>query len=312
MQKFWLLLQSLGFFSIILLGFVFAQTNYDVVTLDVNISESTILDVNPNSTVWNQLSIGTTSSYQAFYVENVGSRTITTISANVTFNASNPYGSATAGAFDAGNFILMNSSDQGTGAMKYINKREWNESKPDYVTAPTGWTGGTAAIPDADVSTFLRFKSAQDGSSDGLEYFMFANRSSGVSNDDCTDGTLYISNFRHTRSETGDIDFSVAGNYTSITLTDDGTNGIGNVSMDGKDTDFYCVRVSANCQTVDFFYWNNGLDDASEASCNNDQQTSDTLTPGSSITIYLQARIPFGVAAGTTVPGTVTLIASPA
>jgi hypothetical protein len=199
----------------------------------------------------------------------------------------------------------MNSSDQGTGAMKYINKREWNESKPDYVTPPSGWYDSTSSD---NGSTFMRFKSAQDGSSDGLEYFMFVNRSSNA----CQDGDVYISNFRHTKSETGDIDFTVAGNYTTFGLTSDGTYGIGNVSMDGKDTDFYCVRVSDDCSTVDFFYWNNGLDDSSEASCNNDQQVSDTLNPGASITIYLQARIPFGVAAGTTVPGTVTLVASPA
>jgi hypothetical protein len=310
MQKFGVLLFSLGIFSVMLFSFAFAQTNYDTITVDVNISEATILDVNPNSTVWNQLSIGATSSYQAFYVENIGSRTITQIDANVTYNTSNPYGASSANEFDAGNFIMMNSSDQGDGSMKYIIKREWNESKPDYVTAPTGWQDTGV---DADVSTFLRFKSSQDGSADGLEYFIFANRSSGASQDDCSDGQLYISNNRHTKAETGDIDFTVAGNYTSVSLTDGGSGyGYGNVSMAGKETDFYCVKVSDDCQTVDFFYWNSLFDDDAEAACVNEQYVSDSLTPGSSITIYLQARIPFGVAAGTASTGTVTLIASPA
>jgi hypothetical protein len=245
--------------ALILVGLAVGQSHYDEITVDVNISEATILDVNPNSTAWYGLSIGETSSDASFSVENIGSRSITTIEANVTYNTTNPYGSSNADAFDAGNFIIMNSSNVSDGTFYYIVKREWNESRPDYVIPPASWTDG-----EGDGS-FIKFKSAQPGSSSGLEYFMFTNQSDGHETYNCSNGTLLISNFRHTKAETGDIDFTEAGNFTSVTLTDGSDGyGYGNVSIEAgnpnHDLDFYCVRVAQDCRSVDFFRWNTELD----------------------------------------------------
>jgi hypothetical protein len=108
------------------------------------------------------------------------------------------------------------------------------------------------------------------------------------------------------------VDFSNAGNRTAITLTTDtGAYGYGNTTGVTNDVESYCVRVSSDCTKVDFFHWNNGLDAAS--ACNNEKYVlSGGLNPGEKFTIYIQARIPFGVAAGTAAAGTVSLIASAA
>ena len=296
-----------------LLGYSLAQQDYDEVSVNVNIAAATILDVNPNQTTWSGLSIGSTSSDAAFIIENIGSQAISTVDVNVTGNASNPYGSATAAAFDAGNFIIMNSSDQGTGAFLYINKKDWNETKPVYVVPPTGWESNDY------YGAFGRFKSALSGSTDGLEYFWFANKTGGAehtfgTDGNCSNGTIYIANHRHTRAETGDIDFSNAGNYTSITLTEhsSGTYGVGDLDTHpSSDLSDYCIRVWDNCTMVEFFFWNNAIDAAAGGTCDNELYAfSGTLNPGQSFTVYLQARIPFGVASGSASTGTVTFIAS--
>lgn len=298
--------------TLLLIGLAVGQQNYDEINVNVHIAAATILDVNPNSTYWSALSIGSTSSDAPFIVENIGSQAISTVDVNVTGNTSNPYGASSAAEFDAGNFIIMNSSNQGTGAFLYINKRDWNESRPDYVIAPEGWES------EDYYGAFGRFKSASSGG-DGLEYFWFTNKTGGAEHTygaegNCSNGTIYLANHRHTRSETGDINFSNTGNYTSITLTEhsSGTYGVGDLdSHPSSDLSSYCIRVWDNCTMAEFFYWNNAIDAAAGGTCDNELYAfSGTLNPGSTFTIYLQARIPYGVAAGQTTPGTVSLIAA--
>ena len=289
--------------TLLLVGMAIGQS--DTATVDLSITGATILDVNPNQTSWSGLSIGGTSTYTTFYVENVGSNTITTVDVNVTGNDTNPYGGSDANEFDAGNFLMLNSSETGTGDMFYISKREWNESKPAFVTAPTGWT---SSGQDENVGTFLRFKTAIDGATGGSEFFIFANRTGGG---DCTDGTLYIGLINHTKEWTGSIDFTDANQYdATTTLAADSGWGFGDVSIVGHPLDGYCVRVSADCETVDFFHWDGDLDTGTI--CSNDELVYPTssLTPGSNFEVYLQARIPLGVAAGSASTATLTFTAA--
>jgi hypothetical protein len=292
--------------TLLLAGLAVAQ-NSDTATVDVSISASMILDVNPNETSWSSLSIGGTSSYATFYIENIGSQDISNVEANVTGNDTRPYGASTAGAFDAGNFLMLNSSGAPVtaGEMFYIYKREFNETQPTFVTPPTDWLGSGN---DEDVSTFVKFKSAIYGSTDGQEYYMFANRSG--ANDDCTTGVLYIGNVNHTKEWTGSIDFTNAAHYFTETATDGGDGyGYINLTEAGHDLDYYCVRVSANCQTVDFFHWD--VDTDSGANCNADEYVyTGTLAPGSNFEVYLQARIPFGVASGSAETAILSFVAS--
>lgn len=288
--------------TLLLVGLAIAQES-DEIEIDVSIASSTMIDVNPNTTSWASLAIGQTSSDAAFTIENIGSSAISNIDANVTNNASNPYGASDASAFDAGNFIIMNSSNISTSTLYYINKRDWNGSVPEYVTAPTGWEAGVSN------GTFGRFKTAESGG--GLDVFWFLNQTNADEYSwNCSNGTLYIANHPHTKEETGDVDFTDADKYTEFALSNYDNYGYANISMAGNVTDFYCAKVSADCQTIDWSHWNNALDPGSNCDTEVYVHSGGPLNPGQSLTIYLKARIPFGVAAGSAVTGTVSFTAS--
>ncbi len=294
--------------GIIALGIVIgiaSAANTDTVTIDINVSYEVSVDINPNSTAWYGLGVGTTSSPKPFQIQNVGSVNISTIDASITNADTNPYGGQSAALHNAGDFILLNSTNNAT--FYYINKIDWNESVPNYITTPTDWTEGP------NRGYFGRIRTVSDDDV-GQEYFWFTNMTNGTGGGNCsTDGRLLIANHPRTVTDTGDTDFTNSGNYTAIDLTasDGYTTGEGEIPS-SHPLAGYCVQVSADCSTVKIFHFNKDLDDGDGTSvCSSDQYVyNGTLEPGDTTEIWLEAKIPLGVAEGDVSAGTLTITAS--
>jgi len=268
----------------------------DTVTIDINVTQEVSIDVTPNSTAWYGVSVGSTTDAHVFTITNIGSVNISTIDASITNSASNPYGTGQASNFNAGDFILLNSTNNAT--FYYINKKDWNESKPSYVTAPTDWTEGNAS------GYFGRMRSVANDMDMGQEYFWFTNRTA-ASGDCHGSAVLLIANHPRTVTDSGDTDFTNSENYTTVTLT----SGVGEIPS-GHDLAGYCVSVSADCSEVTFFHFNMQLD--AGGVCSSDQYVygSSTLQSGASTEIWLEAKVPLGVSDGDVSQGTLTFTAA--
>lgn len=285
----------IGLFAAVVLAGIAAAGPTDTVTIDINVTQEVSIDVTPNSTAWYGVSVGSTTDAHVFTITNIGSVNISTIDASITNSASNPYGTGQASNFNAGDFVLLNSTNNAT--FYYINKKDWNESKPAYVTPPTDWTEGNAS------GYFGRMRTASD-SDVGQEYFWFTNRTS--SSGDCHgSAVLLIANHPRTVTDSGDTDFTNSGNYTTVSLT----SGLGEIPS-GHDLEGYCVSVTDDCSEVTFFHFNMQLDTGGV--CSSDQYVygSANLQPGNSTEVWLEAKIPLGVSDGDVAQGTLTFTAA--
>lgn len=264
---------------LILLTAVSAIGQTDDVEIDINITQSISIDVSPNSTSWVGLTVGETGTPNDFIVTNVGSVNISSLSANITNDASNPYGTGDVNNYNAGEFILLNTS---SSAFFYPNKRNWNESVPGDVTNPVDWTEG------ADTGYFGIIRTASD-SDIGESYYFFTNRT-GVSGDCNTgSGVILIGNDPKTVTLEGSIDFTSGSEYTQVSLD---SSGIGDI--DAGTFNGYCVYVTADCSRATLFKWNADIDGSS--GCDNDINFyTGTLTPGQTTIFWLEPKIPSGV-----------------
>ena len=288
--------------TLLLLGVIgiAAAANTDTIDIDINITQQVKIDVNPNSTNWTGVDTGSTTTPHAFEIQNIGSLNISTIDANITNAGSMPYGTGDATNFNAGDFILLNTSWVG---FRYINKIEFNESKPSYVTPPDGWVEGNAT------GYFGRFRTASD-SDEGQEYFFFTNMTNGSSGDCAHNGSILIGNSPKTLTQSGTTDFSGSDFVIVYTTNNTGsTYGIGDIPASHA-LDEYCVAIKDDCSEVIFFHFNKALDTAGNACSEDEYVFSGTLEPGNETEIWLEAKVPLGVSDGDVSTGTLTLIAS--
>jgi len=272
----------------------------DTVLIDINITQEVKIDVSPNSTNWTGQNTGTTTVPHPFEIQNVGSLNISTIDANITNAASQPYGTGNPSAYNAGDFILLNTTTVG---FRYINKIEFNESRPDYVTPPTGWVEGNAT------GYFGRFRTASD-SDIGQEYLFFTNMTNGSQGDCAHNGSILIGNNPRTISDTGTTDFTGSDFVIVYTTNNTGSTwGIGDIP-DTHDLGEYCVAIKDDCSEVKFFHFNKALDTAGNACGEDEYVFNGNLQPGNTTSVWLEAKIPLGVADGDVSQGTLTFIAS--
>ncbi len=259
----------------------FAAQQYDIVTISVNVSQLTLVDINPanlswgnGSTVLNPGSVGDASkeanNYENIWIENIGSTNITHIWFNNSYESSIPFGTGNPDNYDPANMVVISN---GSSPYQFINRVEYNESDYMYLTLPAGW------------SSFGRLRNATQ------EWFW-----SLVPTTDCSDGTIYISTSPKTVSDTGDTDLT----DNSFALNDIGTEGVTNVTVGGE---HYCVIVPSDCSRVMFTRWNR--DEASKhTSCVNDPVInggyyfSGSLVPGAVKKAWVHVHVPYGVPYG--------------
>ena len=275
-------------FSVVVLGslylFLFhayAAQQTDTVTISVNVSQLTLVDINPANLTWgsgttvlNPGSVGDSSKeangYENIWIENIGSTNITHIWFNNSYESSIPFGTGNPAAYDPANMVTISN---GSSPYQFINRVEYNESDYMYLTLPASW------------SAFGRLRNATQ------EWFWAL-----VPNTDCSDGTIYISTSAKTVTDTGDTDLT----DNSYTLNQVGSEGIVNVTVGGE---HYCVIVPSSCSYVKFSRWN--YDEVSKhASCANDPVLASgyyyngALVPGAVTKAWVHVHVPYGVPYG--------------
>ncbi|MFH1788333.1 MAG: hypothetical protein ABH834_03020 [Candidatus Altiarchaeota archaeon] len=304
-----------------LAGSASAATDNDTANVTVTISSVTWINVDPNALAWTVnpgSSCGwggpgtsstscneSTDNYYAVQVENIGSKNITKVWFNSTYPTSNPFAQG-AVADNSANFVaLANESATTVAEYYFINRAEYNETRQlVYITDPEG------NIPPHANMVYGRFRNASE------EYFWIINK---TGNCNATGATLYVGAIAHTRTVTGKVDFSAAGDRTSVTLTGSGQWGVGDI--DAGPLTGYCVQVNATCNQV-FLYKYNMDNPGAGTTCDNaryvwNQAGTTTyntgwLVPGNSAVMKIKVFVPYGVFEGATTQGTIAVIASDA
>lgn len=286
-------------------------TKVDTLAIYVNVTELTMVDINPANLTWINIPPGTesNSSYtasgnkEAIQIENIGSTNITNIWFNVSQPSVMPFGSGDINNYDPGNFIVIRRNT--TGAKFYfVDRKEFNESELIYLTLPGGEV------------VHGRLRSANH------EYFWVMNVTDGT----CNDTEFWIGNSPHNQTDTGTVDFTQACGSLTGTVTEDCRTGNFVPSSDNQwgilnltvgssaSGENYTVITPMNCTgnnvTIRFWHWNMDAP-GSSGSSNAFQEYFRTtpLVPGEHIIVNVKIRVPYGTIAGTLPTGYLTVIA---
>lgn len=271
-------------------GLAGAATDSNPVSTDVTVNAKTIVDITPTSVQFSG-DPGTTSTiWDNFTIENVGSTDILQIWANVTQPGTDPFGTGVSSNYDAGNMIGLRNTT-GSGSIYVIDRKEFNSTVPPYVTMPAGCT-------DMNASGRIRL--------DNEEFFFCAEKGGGGAG--YANGTIYISQSPHNETNLGDVDLS-DNVGTVLSKTDSDLYGAADITLASNPTEDYCVALRSNGNFLRLIGWNTALDTA--GACNNDRRIySGTLNPGQTMVIGIGARIPYGVAQGALSQGTLRIVAT--
>ncbi len=294
----------------------------DTITIFVNVSEKTMVDINPSSLSWYNVEPGKeyngsaeANNYENIWIENIGSVNITKIWLNNSYPSSRPFATANPLAYDPANFVVIanNSGNAPDSHFMFINRVEYEEDDPLYIKVPNTNLNDIGII-------FGRFRNGS------TEYFF--EYISQYSNN-CSNGQLYINTSSpKTVTSTGDVDLR---DQTPIPFTPVTLNTGGGV-LDGQqydvgevdfgDGETYCVFIPVSCPAtgarIFFVRWNADFlaDSTVQTICTNIMNSgyinSEPIPPGGFYKAWVHIRVPFGTASGDLSTGTLTVYASSA
>jgi len=273
---------------ILIAGFVIADTGTDTIDVDVEVASQVSIKVSPDYIRFWGMDPGT---YQVnsthFVIENIGSANITKIWASAATPTVDPFSTDDISDFRASNFIAI-ANETGEDGYLFVNRMEYNETLPSYVTPRTGSKANG------------RFRNST------YEYFWSLVPDPDDPTGNVTNGTLYIGNSPHTSTQQGTVDLNGA-DVTAVSLTGTGVNEIGG----SHPLNNYCVIATQSGDNVklQLFKWNADLDDGTN--CNNfDYLYRGLLVPSNTTYITIAAYVPLGVPSGNITAGTITLTAT--
>ena len=277
-------------------------TGNDTITISINISEKSMVDINPSSLSYGPVDpggVGDSSNehignYSGIWIENIGSTNITKIWFNATYPSQRPFGSGSAQAYDAANFaVISNDTD---GPYYFPSRVEYPRTDNDtlYVNVPVGFDFSNGDI-------FGRFRNAS------YEYFWAIIHGSGGN---CSGGTFYYGGAPHTKDETGDVDLN-DGTPSPIVLVSTGTGwSAANASFPSTGGSNYCISVPDDCSKVVFHKWNADIPGAGTI-CEDIgyfiNSTTTPLFPGKVSKGNIKVYVPYGVPMGTVKNGILTV-----
>jgi len=288
-------------------------TATDYVLLYVNVSEKTMVDIQPSQLSWLGVEPGTQTNVsqawgwpkEAIQIENIGSTNISRIWFNTSYPSSSPFGTADPSAYDTGNFAVVRRNSSGESFF-FVNRVEYNESELIYLQLPAGYAHG-------------RFRSANN------EYFWAIDASTGI----CNASDFRIGKVPHNQTQLGSVDLTTcdagltttgggnpcrSGTLTATTSPPyaGGEWGYANLYI-GPDSNYenYTVAVYWNCSSyvrAMFYHWNMDAPGAQELGQDGHHMyfSTATLTPGANIIANVKLRIPYGTVAGN-ISGTMTV-----
>ncbi len=255
----------------------------DTISITINVSQKTMVDINPSSLTWNASGIypgsvadNTTeaNNYGNIWIENIGSTNLTKIWFNASTPSERPFGTGNPDLYDPANFVVL--ANESDSSPHFVNRVEYRENDSMYIALPSG---AGAANPE---DMFGRFRN------NSYEYFFVVE---GTNGDNCTGGTLRYSTDAHTQDSTGDTNLADNTGYVLQSLTD---WSITNVTF-GSET--YCFAVYYDCTKAMFHRWNADAPGAGDGLCGNVPEyfLDSSLTPGDVSKAWIKAYIPFGV-----------------
>ncbi len=280
----------------------------DTATIDIDVSELTLIDMNPAEFSWTGVDPGTNTTTKQVQIENIGSTNFSKMWFNVTQPGSRPFATGSNASYNAGNFVWIARENKSADSDYFaVDRLEFNESRSlIYLTDP-----GSNIPPDGSTYRYGRFRNTS------FEYFWFVERNG----DDCIGANLYVGDEAHRQSVTGTIDFSgCAGALTAApgsncrlgTLTDTGVADwcYADVNIGGRN---YTVIVHDGGDQVKWSHWNaqlpGGVDFRPAADNYNEFFSEIIIYPGNSTVADLKIYLPYGVARGKLTQGTLTVIA---
>jgi hypothetical protein len=326
-----------------------AQDNENNLQVEVNISEKTIVDIQPKTFAWgsggSQVQPGDiagpdeeANGYGRIQIENLGSVNINQLWFNTTYPAQRPFGTGNQGTYDSANFIALDSNTSGRNDHnQFVNRKEYGLDQSNagqtqdiiYLDTPPNWDYG-------------RFRDSSQ------EYFWTV---------DDTGGDLGGASFRigvdpHNESQTGSTNLNTqcaggdegagGGSNTECngyTLTTNGDWAYTDVEIGAPDNSndalpgadegkIYCAvmnqtQVTADGTTEDdrpavyFLKWNKGFPSATQGDCGTATNYTigsdgefNSLTPGQWITQNIRARVPYGVVSAELPTGSLYVLAN--
>lgn len=338
-------LTLLLFLTVMLTFSATAQETENNLDVNVNISEKTIVDIQPKTFSWgaggSQVQPGDiagpdkeANGYGRIQIENLGSVNITQLWFNTTFPSERPFGTGNADLYDSANFIALDSNDSDvTDHNQFVNRKEYGLDQSAgadtqdiiYLDTPSNWDYG-------------RFRDSSN------EYFWAVDDTGGG---DLDGATFRIGVDHHNESQTGstNLDEQCQGgdevgsntecNGYSLTANGDwaytdvevGALDSTENSIDG-DGKYYCAVMNSTQVTkngadesdrpaVYFLKWNKGFPSANQGDCSfatnytigSDGQF-ESLTPGQWITRNIRARVPYGVVSAELPTGSLYVLAN--
>lgn len=259
----------------------------DTITISVNVSQKTMVDINPSNISWNGTGIfpgdivdstKEANGYGNIWIENIGSTNISRIWFNASYPSQRPFGMGDPALYDPANFVVL--ANTSTGSLYFPNRVEYRENDNMYIDL-----GGVVAS-DAD-NMFGRFRN------NSYEYFFLVE---GTNGDNCTGGTFRYSTDPHTKDATGDLDLSDNTPYVLQQATAGGFPdwSITNVTFG---TELYCFSVNYDCTKAIFHRWNADAPGAAWGLCSDvpSYYLNSSLVPGNMSKAWIKASIPYGV-----------------
>ena len=271
-------------------GWVFAAGD-DNVSIVINISEVSSIDVYPDSLTWNATTPGADAGNYTLDVRNSGSLNLTNIWASVnttSIETVNPTGQDSTYYASGGLIAIANNSNL---SFHFVGRLEWNIS---YV--PSGFT---PTYPNASVNhSWGWFRNAS------MNYLW--ELTSNYSNSTPTGG---MCNDSHTalNYSTGDDARTVAANGWTFT-EDAGATGWGVGRFTSGPLADYCIAIHSSCQKL--FLYKHDYSSTYPACSNRRYLRTTKLTPGSATLFNVRAWIPEGISRGNTTASTLTISAS--
>ena len=277
----------------------------DTVTISINVSQVTMVDINPSNLTWSSrgsytIEPGTVAdnkteemNYSNIWVENIGSVNISNIWFDNSYSSSTPFGSGNPAEYDPANMIVVDNSTDGDGNYTFINRVEFPENDSMYIKT----NNPISPSQTQDGYLFGRFRNAS------TEYFFeFARDVSG----NCSSGTFYWSDTAKTKTTTGDTDLTAGSSLALSTLAEitsgryAGNWSFGEVQIGGANQPYYCVAIPEDCSKIMFSNRNADAPGVTHSNCGNvsDYLSEETLMPGAMKKAWVKAYIPLGVAYG--------------
>lgn len=292
------ILSIIGLLSALLLP-TLALAASDDVTVNVNISISAVIEVNPSTATFNLVTPGTDTfpGSLAFTITNKGSTNFTQMYATVNVpstETTNPLGTGNPANYYAGGFVVLKNQtdlESGTNDWKFVGRQEWN-----LTDKPSDYSKATWA------------KSWGYFGNESRQYFW--DLSNGT-NGECND-TGAILRIKNTAVDGTAASYDLGSGATSITVDSAQLNwGIANGEASGPLAG-YCVAVNTACTKIYIYQWHQ-TDSQLDACTSSWYLYSDSvnkLKSDEQFQFNITVWVPKGIPAGDTSASTLTITAS--